>query len=375
MNERRHWPWREVLLVAGLYLVFALFYMVVLRLSYPQGYGAPAGLFDYLNWRIAYLDYSLKALYTLPIWYLTFRTLRRWPLGYRVLVNLVMLPIWVKGWQLSYYWLVDTFFGGGHLRGPGEWWDVYIPALFYVLQFGIFHAWHYYQDLRTTEAARAESERLALASELSALKAQLNPHFLYNAFNTISASTGPGQEHTRDLIAQLSDLFRYQLRANRSDQLPLASELQFVTDYLALEQARFGDRLCYTIRVDTPELKQALLPPLLLQPLVENAVRHGLLPLVSGGSIQIYARENAGRLRLEIVDNGVGFLPDAVSYGYGIENTRRRLSLLYQSDLLIVSQPGRGTTCSFSIPLVYAPQSTSDRRRSARPSAVAGIPQ
>ncbi len=349
--------------------------MVVLRLSYPQGYGAPTGLFDYLNWRIAYLDYTLKALYTLPIWYLTFRTLRHWPLAYRVLLNLIFLPVWVKGWQLSYYWLVDTYFGGGHLQGPGEWWDVYIPALFYVLQFGIFHAWHYYQDIRAKEAARAESERLALASELTALKAQLNPHFLYNAFNTISASTGPGQEHTRDLIAQLSDLFRYQLQANRSDQLPLASELRFVTDYLALEQARFGERLSYTIRVDSPELHQAMLPPLLLQPLVENAVRHGLLPLVSGGSICIDVREEAARLRVEITDDGAGFLSDAVTYGYGIRTTRRRLSLLYHTALTIVSQPGRGTSCSFSIPLTYAPQSASDRRRSARPSVVARIPE
>ena len=374
MRKWRQWPWGKLSVVSGLYLLFAVFYMVVLRLSYPQGYGAPTGLFDYFNWRIAYLDYTLKALYTLPIWYLTFRILRYWPFGYKVLLNLLLLPLWVKGWQLSYYWLIDTFFGGGHLEGPGEWWDIYIPALFYILQFGIFHAWHYYQDLRRTELARAESERLALTSELSALKAQLNPHFLYNAFNTISASTGPGQERTRDMIAQLSDLFRYQLRANRERVLPLADELGFVTDYLALEKERFGDRLDYRVDVEREQLLSAEIAPLLLQPLVENAVRHGLSPRLEGGKVTISASATGDQLTLTVADTGTGFDPDRYTPGYGLTNTRRRLALLYGTELHIASTPGHGTHCTFSIPLAYAPQSSRDRRRSPRPSTTPGVP-
>ncbi|MBB4078665.1 signal transduction histidine kinase [Lewinella aquimaris] len=369
MNFGRNWPWRELLLVAGLYLVFGGFYMLAIYYSSPPEYRGT------LSYRILYLDYPLKALYTLPVWYLTFRVFARWSLLSKVALNVVLLPVWVKGWQWTYYWLCDTFFGGGHLVGSGEWWDVYIPALFYVLQFGIFHSWTYYQDLRVAEVARAEASRMALHSELSALKAQLNPHFLYNAFNTISASTGPGQERTRDMIAQLSDLFRYQLRANRENQLPLRSELQFVTDYLALERARFGDRLTYEISVGDPKLYDALLPPLLLQPLVENAVRHGLLPLMEGGSIRITARMESDRLSLSVTDDGAGFILEEVSYGYGIQNTRRRLALLFDADLIISSSPGRGTTCTFSIPIAHAPQSSRDRRRSARPQAAAGIPE
>ena len=369
MIARRSWPWREILLVGGLYLVFAVFYMLAIYYSSAPEYR------QRLGWKIVYLDYPLKALFTLPIWFLTFRYFSRWSLRNKVLLNLVLLPVWVKGWQWSFYWISDAFFGGGHLRGPGEWWDIYIPALFYVLQFGIFHSWKYYQDLRVAEVARAEASRMALHSELNALKAQLNPHFLYNAFNTISASTGPGQEHTRDLIAQLSDLFRYQLQAGREHQLPLASELRFVTDYLALEQARFGERLRYEIQVDEPVLYQALIPPLLLQPLVENAVRHGLSPLVAGGSIRISVRAEGSWLRLSVSDDGAGFDSSAVIYGYGIQTTRRRLSLLYQTGLSITSAPGRGTSCAFSIPLAYAPQSSSDRRRGTRPPAPAGIPE
>ena len=374
MDERRKWPYRELLWLAGLYFVFAVFYGAVIKLSWTPEEGLPPGLFDYFNWRIIYLDYPLKGLLTLPVWHLTFVTFRSWRLPYRLLLNLALLPLWVKGWQWSYYWLVDTFFGGGHLQQGGEWWDVYIPALFYVLQFGIFHAYAHYRELRRTERARAETEQLALASELSALKAQLNPHFLYNAFNTISASTGPGQERTRGMIARLSDLFRYQLRANRETTLPLSDELGFVGDYLALERERFGDRVDYRFRIEPADLGDALVPPLLLQPLVENAVRHGLSPLLEGGTVVISASLVDGRLRMAVTDDGSGFDPVTAGAGYGLTNTRRRLQLLYGTELTIDSAPGTGTRCSFDIPLQYATQSDPDRRRSPRPPVAAGVP-
>ena len=364
----RTWPWRELLLLVGLYLSFAVFYMLAIYYSVSPEYRGT------LNWLLVYLDYPLKALFTLPVWHLTFRTFRHWTLPAKLVLNLALLPVWVKGWQWSYYWITDNFFGGRHLQGSGEWWDVYIPALFYVLQFGIFHAWHYYNDLRLAETERAEATRLALSSELNALKAQLNPHFLYNAFNTISASIGPGQEHTRDMIAQLSDLFRYQLRANRENVLPLSAELQFVTDYLALEKARYGDRLEYNISLEKASLIQALVPPLLLQPLVENAVRHGLSSLVDGGRIDLNVYQRGEDLTLEVTDNGSGFNPMTAHYGYGITNTRRRLTLMYDRSLTVESAPGQGTCIKMTIPLTYAPESSSDRRRSPRPQAAARIP-
>lgn len=343
--------------------------MLALYFSNPPTYRSG------LAWRLLYLDYPLKAVFTLPVWYLTFRTFRHWPLTSRVALNLALLPVWVKGWQWTYYWITDTFMDGGHLSGPAEWWDVYIPALFYVLQFGIFHSWRYYHDLRAAENRSAEAGRLALVSELTALKAQLNPHFLYNAFNTISASLGPGQEATRDMIAQLSDLFRYQLRANQEALLPLEAELSFVRDYLDLEKARFGQRLDYRIVLDAPELASVLIPPLLLQPLVENAVRHGLSPRMVGGTVVVRASTREGLLELTVADDGKGFDPAGVQYGFGITNTRRRLDLLYDTALRIDARPGGGgTRCSFSIPLTYAPQSNSDRRRSPRPQITPGVP-
>lgn len=361
---------RVLLMLGAFYIAFGIFYMFVLNMSFPAEYRGD------FNWRIIYVDYPLKALFTLPIWWLIFRKIKHWKLTIRIALTLLVLPLWAKGWQQFYYWLVDQFFGGGHLGGAGEWWDIYIPALFYCIQFGIFYAYEYHWNLRRSERAAAESARLALSSELSALKAQLNPHFLYNAFNAISASVPPGQEATRELIAQLSDMFRYQLRAARADEVPLSEELDFVNDYLTLEKARFGDRLSVTINVPK-NLENALLPPMLIQPLVENAVRHGISPLLEGGNVSILASEANNRLRIEVTDSGVGLLPEklAGASGFGLANTRRRLQLLFNQDLLIEVPDTGGTRIVIEIPLTYVTESSPDRRRNPRPQITEGIPE
>lgn len=360
----------RVLVVLSLfYIAFGLFYMLVLNLSFPVDYRSG------LSWRTVYLDYPLKALFTFPVWWLIFRKVKHWKLGVRIMLTLLLLPVWAKGWQQFYYWVTDTFFDGVHLAGAVEWWDIYIPSLFYCIQFGIFYAYEYHWNLRRSEQAAAESARLALISELSALKAQLNPHFLYNAFNAISASVPPGQEATRELIAQLSDMFRYQLRAAREDEVTLADELDFVNDYLTLEKARFDDRLQVTLNVPE-QLKKALIPPLLIQPLVENAVRHGISPLLEGGNVTILATETDGKLRLEVWDTGVGLSAEKLekSTGFGLSNTRRRLQLLFNQDLLIEAPTTGGTRIAIEIPLKYVTESSSDRRRSSRPQITEGIP-
>lgn len=348
----------QIVFLLGLfYVVFALFYMLILHWSIPEDFR------DGLNWRTVYLDYPLKALFILPIWYWVFRRMARQPLLWRILLIILLLPLWVKGWQQAYYFLVDEYFGGGHLQGSGQWWDIYIPSLFYCLQFGAFFAYEYHQRMWQSERARAESERLALASELATLKAQLNPHFLYNAFNTISASVPAGQETTRELIAELSNMFRYQLKASREDLVRLGEELDFIQDYLRLEKARFGQRLQVEITV-AEALRSALIPPMILQPLVENAVKHGIAPLVDGGRVEIIARKEQEQLQLSVLDNGAGIQEAALlkSDGFGLTNTRRRLQLLYQAPLDIRQQPGGGTKIEFQIPLRYVTKSSTDRR-------------
>lgn len=333
--------------------------MLVLYLNEPEPFRTE------LNWQTIYLDYPLKAIFTYAVWWLVFRKWKHWSVPSRILLTLALWPIWTKVWQQVYYWLADNFTGGFRLSGSPEWWDIYIPSLFYGIQFGIFYALEYATNLRQSERAKAESERLALAGELKALKAQLNPHFLYNAFNTISASVPPDQESTRELIAELSDMFRYQLKAARADLVPLGEELDFINDYLTLEKARFGERLRVQVLVPD-ELRKAVIPPMLLQPLVENAVLHGISPLLSGGVVTIAADTEDDRLLLRIADSGVGMDLKAANNGtgFGLGNTRRRLQLLYNRDLTISRPPEGGTLLEIEIPLSYVTKSSPDRRRS-----------
>ncbi len=366
-TSRPAFPWRELGGLAVFYLLFALFYAITLYHSYSDQYAVR------FSWNVLYLDYPLKALFTLPVWYLIFRVLGHWRLEAKILLNIALMPLYVKGWQWAYYALAEQL-GVGRLRGSAEWWDVYIPGLFYVLQFGIFHAYAYYKNWQRSTLAKAQAEQLALKSELTALKAQLNPHFLYNTFNTISASVPPGQEYTRELIATLADLFRYQLRATRAELVQLYEELTFVENYLSLERARFGERL--QVQIDVPDaLRTARLPPMLLQPLVENAIRHGIAPLVDGGTVRIAARRVAGQLELEIADNGAGATPEALTQtaGFGLANTRRRLNLLFREQLRIESPAAGGLLLRFRIPLNHATESTTDRRRGAGTPTAAGV--
>lgn len=362
--------WRKSVLLFSLYAGFAVFYMYTLHLSI----GGSAD--EAPSYNILYLDYPLKAVFTLPIWYLLFRVLNNWSLERKLLINLILMPVWVKGWQWTYYWILENVMDRYHLEGPGEWWDVYIPGLFYVLQFGIFHAWDNYERLLRKEREKAEVERLALLAELDALKAQLNPHFLYNSLNTISASIGPEQEGARKMIGMLGDLFRYQLVANRREEVRLREELDFVQDYLLLEQARFGDRLRFKIMVaDDDPVRSALIPPLLLQPLVENAVRHGISPSVIGGEVTIAAEINEAFIVFTVFNTGkpVDTEKARSPSGFGLKNTRRRLQLLYDTPLDLFSDE-QGTFCSFSIPLSYEKDHSTDRRRSTRPAVAQGIP-
>ncbi|MCB0610837.1 MAG: histidine kinase [Lewinellaceae bacterium] len=336
----------EHLLLLGFYFVFAFFYFLAIHWSTGESVGE-----SYYKWQIV-LDYSLKGAFTWLIWLLLFRMLKGWPLWRKLLLHLVLAPLFAKGWQQVYY-LCCRALGLGHLWGSAEWWDIYIPTLFYVLEFGIFHAYDYYQRLQTAQLHQAELRETALQNELSALKAQLHPHFLYNAFNTINASVPPGHEATRELVASLADLFRYQVWASRQELVLFREELSFVRQYLKLEEARFGDRLRVHFDID-PLAEDCPVPPMLLQPLLENAVRHGIGPLVEGGDVKLSAHLAGDQLAIEISDTGTGIPPDKLENpngtGVGLYNTRRRLALTYGVDLHISDVKPRGTRITFSIP-------------------------
>lgn len=342
--------WKELLAFLLFYYFFASFYRVVLWINSAAWNAKRDPLFDWVSYMDAVgIDYILKALVTLPIWWLLFRRLKKWSNLNRILLHIILLPAFVLVWQQLYYVVCEAI-GFGHLRGSAAAWDIYIPALFYVLQFGIMHSYNYHIDIQRKLKLEGELRNAALKSELSALKAQLNPHFLYNVFNTISASVPAKNEKTRRLIAELSDLFRYQLKASQVETVPIYEELEFINKYLELEKERFEERLDIQFDVDQDIMNESI-PPMLLQPLVENSIKHGLSSLIEGGSITIRIKKRDDKLLFEISDTGVGVRDKNAVFekGIGLTNTKLRLEKLYETTLNLRDNNPRGLTISFEI--------------------------
>jgi LytS/YehU family sensor histidine kinase len=196
---------------------------------------------------------------------------------------------------------------------------------------GLSHAIDFHRESQERELAAAQLETRLAEAQLQALQSQLHPHFLFNTLNTISALMQRDIDAADAMLERLSDLLRLTLDRIGLQQVTLKEEIDFIEKYLDIERARFGDRLHVQIRVE-PGLLDASVPTLLLQPLVENAVRHGIAPQVMGGRVEIDARREGGQLRLVVRDNGAGLAADtlqAFNTGVGLSNTRSRLGHLY----------------------------------------------
>ena len=342
---------KEIIGIVLFYFSFAFIYHMTLR--YNQ-HGLGPDFFRKLVNPVVFVDsaglhYLLLFLCSIPIWYLIFKSMRNWALYKRLLVHLVTMPVFIIATQQLYYGISDAI-GWGHLQGTGQVWDLYIPALFYFIQFGVLHGYEHYRENQKKLIIEGELRQAALKSELAAIKAQLNPHFLYNVFNTINASVPAENEKTRQMIAQLSDLFRYQLQASQQELVTLREELEFVTKYLDLEKSRFQDRL--KINIDVPHtLMDEKVPPMLLQPLVENSVKHGLASLIDGGEIHIGIRKTGDKLTFEISDTGVGIQDKTKVFGkgLGLTNTRARLQKMYQANMELLDNSPSGLTIRFAL--------------------------
>jgi hypothetical protein len=227
-------------------------------------------------------------------------------------------------------------------------------ALGAALVFAVMSAMHFAvtaADERQAAMARAlEAEIGAREAELRALRAQVNPHFLFNCLHSISALVATDPAGARRMCIDLAEFFRESLRAGAQPRIPLAAEVALVRRYLAIEQLRFGDRLNATVSV-APDAERALVPPLLLQPLAENAVRHGIATRVDGGDVTISARRHGDRIEIH-VENPFDADGRRPGTGIGLVNVRARLETTYAGRATLkVTDSGSRFHVMLSLPL------------------------
>jgi two-component system LytT family sensor kinase len=220
-----------------------------------------------------------------------------------------------------------------------------------VLYFGI----KFYERLQLEREATLRQSALAQEAQLKMLRYQLNPHFLFNTLNAISTLVLDGQNRTANLaVSRLSEFLRYTLDQDPMKKVTLRQELDALNLYLGIEKLRFGDRLRLEFDVDE-RAESALVPSLLLQPLVENAMKYAIAPRELGGSVTVIAGLEDGGLRLAVVDDGPGLPPAAASAagrGVGLRNTRERLTVLYgDAHSVAVSDASPGLAVEMRLPL------------------------
>lgn len=292
------------------------------------------------TWRTsAPLHLAGSALFSLA--YVVIRTsvevIQEWFAGQTILFAAAFQPLLVKSfhYNLLIYWVILT----------------------------VCHALDFYQQAQDRELRASELEKHLAEARLQALQMQLNPHFLFNTLHAISALMHQDVEAADRMIARLSDLLRYALESTEAQEVPLRKELAFLDRYLEIEQTRFGDRLIVQKQID-PQTLDLNVPNLILQPLLENAIRHGIEPHARKGKIVLTARRETDRLRLEVWDNGAGLHQehDQANEGVGLSNTRARLEELYGSEyrLELKNAPEGGLVVRVEIPYEMTPGQSED---------------
>jgi two-component system LytT family sensor kinase len=229
----------------------------------------------------------------------------------------------------------------------------------YWVIFGVQQTFRYYEHYLASELRLERMERNFSQARLNALRMQLDPHFFFNALNTISSQVERDPRLARTMIEHLGDLLRLSLEARDRQEVPLAEELAFLDHYVAIQKIRFAENLRFAIQV-APEVKYALVPRLIVQPLVENAIRHGISRRASGGTVTVIAQHGPGQLEIRVVDDGVG-LPTGwtleTSSGMGLSVTRERILGLHpdgNSSFSVRPRGGGGTEVDISLPLRFA---------------------
>jgi sensor histidine kinase YesM len=345
--------WTGIGLAAVGWTLYALLYTFFIVRQEPE---APF-IFLFLG----QLIYSLiLALYSVPVWGITVREMDSVHWGWVLGAHLLISPLY--SWcGLESYLAVIQWMAGSRATAEVEanyQWVLYGTLVVYAVQFALYHLVRNVQRLRQKERQATELLAVAREQQLAALKAQVNPHFLFNTLNSISATLKEDPDQAREMIAKLASLMRYALDSADRDRVSLREEIDFVRRYLDLERHRFSDRLeaSVDVELEDDEALDTPVPPMVLQPLVENALRHGIAPSEEGGRAAVRISENGDQIRVRVEDTGVGAEPDAPladpDGGTGLVNTSTRLKRTFGPDAALHTAPNdpSGFAVWFSIP-------------------------
>lgn len=226
----------------------------------------------------------------------------------------------------------------------------------YIITVGVYYVISYFQGLQKEEKEKSELALKNKEMQISLLKSQINPHFLFNTLNSISTLIHSSKDQARKVITQLSDIFRYALDSHSGKMVKLSDEIEFIENYIRIQQVRFGDRLKFQKHIDSSCLDLSI-PPMILQPLVENSVKYGIAPKEDGGTIDLVIKKLTGQVFFEVKDNGLGIhakkVMDGSIGGVGLKNTDLRLKSYYGLGAgLKVKATEYGYSVSFSIPFL-----------------------
>lgn len=281
------------------------------------------------------IDTLIMCLACVPAWWLHFRIFRNANWHKRVMLHFFTAAVYYGVWLLGYLFY-NAYMNLPVMTASQVLQNLWHNILFYIQGFSFLHLFHYFRQREAQAQREKELRQIAYETEIAGLKAQIQPHFLFNTLNSISGSVPVQQEFTRELIARLADIFRYALMASQEDKVPLKQEVEFIRTYLSLEQHRFGDRLQVVIRMEEG-LEDVLVPTLLFQPLVENALKHGIEPSVEGGVIVLALSRQEQKLLIRVSNTGLVQHkdPDMMFHtsGVGLKNIQMRLRKLYNENL------------------------------------------
>lgn len=314
--------------------------------------------FTYIFWNALYLYEALCILIILIFLY------ANWLFKLNIYIQIaghvvgVMTHFLIMG-SLSYYWedYVEgyTHFDNwkDHLLGLLKWEGLHFHDQ-YIITIGVYYVIQYFQGLQNQVMEKGHLTVKNREMQISLLKSQINPHFLFNTLNSINTLIGSSKEQARKVITQLSDIFRYALDSHGDQMVKLIHELDFIDNYIRIQQVRFSERLKFVKQVDFSCLNVKI-PPMILQPLVENSVKYGIAPKEEGGTIILTVKKFNSMIFFEVKDDGLGSnaksVMDGSSSGVGLKNTDERLKNIFGpgSGLRIRSNEW-GYSVSFFIP-------------------------